>query len=80
MIFLKKFLRLHKRSFIRVYKSFMTRTEIRDDLKKRGLFDKTGNRDPVWQEAFKVYFNETKRKLSPSCGSCYNTLRNWMNQ
>lgn len=57
----------------------MTKQQIRDDLKARGLFDKTGGRDPVWLEAFKLYHQETKMKLSTSCGSCYQRLRNWMN-
>lgn len=57
----------------------MTRLEIRDDLKARGLFDKTGSRDSVWMKAFDLYYRETKRKLSTSCGSCYSTLRKWLN-
>lgn len=57
----------------------MTKAELKADLKARGLFDKTGGRDPVWMKAFELYFKETRRKLSPSCGSCWNTLRNWMN-
>lgn len=57
----------------------MTRIELREDLKARGLFDKTGSRDATWMKAFDLYYKETKRKLSTGCGSCYNTLRNWMN-
>lgn len=56
----------------------MTKYEIRDDLKARGLFDKTGSRDPMWMKAFETYYRETKRRLSQSCGSCYQTLRRWM--
>jgi hypothetical protein len=57
----------------------MSKDEIKADLKARGLFDKTGNRDVAWLKAFELYQKETKRRLSPSCGSCYNTLRTWMN-
>lgn len=57
----------------------MTRIEIRDALKAAGVFDKTGTRNDLWNEAFKLYHQETKMKLSPSCGSCYNRLRSWMN-
>lgn len=57
----------------------MSRTELRDALKAKGIFDKTGNKDALWAEAFKLYYTETRRKLSPSCGSCYSTLRNWLN-
>ena len=56
----------------------MTKAEIKADLKARNLFDKTGSRDPVWMKAFDLYYKETKRKLSTGCGSCYNTLRRWM--
>lgn len=57
----------------------MTKAELRDALKAKGIFDKTGVRDPLWSEAFSMYYKETRRKLSTGCGSCYNTLRNWMN-
>jgi hypothetical protein len=57
----------------------MTKYELRDALKAKGLFDKTGSRDELWAQAFSMYFKETRRKLSQSCGSCYNTIRNWLN-
>ena len=57
----------------------MDKHQIREDLKARNLFDKTGSRDATWMKAFDLYYKETRRKLSVSCGSCYNTLRNWMN-
>lgn len=57
----------------------MSRTEIRDALKAAGIFDKTGNRDQLWVQAFAAYFKETRRKLSMSCGNCYNTVRSWLN-
>jgi hypothetical protein len=56
----------------------MSKNEILEGLKAKGIFDVTGNRDPLWQEAFKLYQIETKQKLSPSCGSCYNRLRSWL--
>lgn len=56
----------------------MTKPELLAALKAKGIFDVTGNRDPLWQEAFKLYHIETKQKLSPSCGSCYNRLRSWL--
>lgn len=57
----------------------MTRTEIRDALKAAGIFDKTGTRSDLWAQAFRLYQQETKVKLSQSCGSCYARLRNWLN-
>lgn len=57
----------------------MSKEEIKADLKARGLFDKTGSRDATWMKAFEEYYKETKRRLSVGCGSCYSTLRNWMN-
>lgn len=57
----------------------MTKTEIRDALKAKGIFDKTGGRDDLWVKAFSMHHRETKLKLSMSCGSCWNTLRKWLN-
>lgn len=56
----------------------MTKHEIVSDLKARGLFDKTGGRDQTWVKAFEMYHKETRRKLSMSCGSCWSTLRKWL--
>lgn len=55
----------------------MTRQEIYQGLKAKGIFD-TNGKDPLWQEAFKVYYQETRQRLSPSCGSCWPKLRNWL--
>lgn len=57
----------------------MTRTELREALKAKGIFDINGSRDDLWAQAFRLHFQETRKKLSQSCGSCYRTLRNWMN-
>lgn len=57
----------------------MTKTEIRDNLKRRGLFDKTGNKDLVWVEAFNLHYKETRVRLSMNCGGCWNRVRNWLN-
>lgn len=57
----------------------MTRQELKSDLKSRGKFDVNDGRDPSWQKAFQLYYQETRNKLSMSCGSCYTRLRNWMN-
>ena len=56
----------------------MTKPELREALKAKGILEVSGSRDPLWQEAFKLYFAETRQKLSPSCGSCYNRLRSWL--
>lgn len=56
----------------------MSKTEIRDNLKKSGKFD-TNSRDPLWIEAFNLYQQETRMKLSMSCGSCYGKVRSWLN-
>lgn len=55
----------------------MSRKEIYEGLKAKGIFD-TNSKDALWTEAFKLYFTETRMKLSPSCGSCYTRLRNWL--
>lgn len=57
----------------------MTKAEIKADLKKRNVFDSNAGRDPGWIEAFKLYEQETRQKLSRSCGSCYTRIRNWLN-
>lgn len=57
----------------------MTKHQLRDALKAKGIFDKTGGRDDLWAQAFRLYHQETRRKLSQSCGSCYATLRKWLN-
>jgi hypothetical protein len=56
----------------------MTKYELRDALKAKGLFDKSGSRDELWRNAFDVYRKETNIKLC-NCPSSYNRLRNWMN-
>jgi hypothetical protein len=55
----------------------MTRQEIKAALKTRGIFD-TNSKDQLWQQAFQLYYQETKQKLSISCGSCFNRVRNWL--
>lgn len=57
----------------------MTKHEIKADLKARGLFDTNAGKDHTWQKAFQLYYQETRMRLSTSCGSCYTRLRNWMN-
>lgn len=57
----------------------MTKQQIKDDLKARGIFDKNLGGDPTWKEAFQVYFNETRVKLCTSCSGSYTRLRNWLN-
>lgn len=56
----------------------MTRKEIHDGLKAKGILEVSGSRDALWEEAFKLYFQETRMKLSRSCGSCYSKLRAWL--
>jgi hypothetical protein len=56
----------------------MTKIELREALKAKGILEVSGNKDPLWQEAFKLYYAETRQRLSPSCGSCYNRLRSWL--
>jgi hypothetical protein len=56
----------------------MTRIELREALKAKGILEVSGNKDPLWRMAFDLYYKETHQKLSPSCGSCYTRLRNWL--
>lgn len=56
----------------------MTRIELREALKAKGILEVSGSRDPLWAEAFKLHYQETKLKLSQSCGSCYHKLRAWL--
>ena len=57
----------------------MTKTELRDALKAKGLFDKNGGKDPLWVEAFSLHYKETRVKLQMSCGGCWTRVRNWLN-
>jgi hypothetical protein len=45
----------------------MTRNEIYLALKAKGIFD-TNTKDALWDQAFALYYKETRVKLSPSCG------------
>jgi hypothetical protein len=56
----------------------MTKDEVKAELKAKGQFD-TNTRNELWIKAFKLYEEATKNKLSLSCGSCYNKVRQWMN-
>jgi hypothetical protein len=56
----------------------MTKAEILAGLKAKNILEVSGNKDPLWAEAFKLYYAETRQRLSPSCGSCYNRLRSWL--
>jgi hypothetical protein len=56
----------------------MTKSELVAELKAKGQFD-TNTRNELWMRAFKLYEIETKNKLSPSCGSCYQKVRAWLN-
>lgn len=57
----------------------MTKAEIKADLKARGQFDQNSGRDSGWQEAFKLYLQETRMKLCTTCSGSYTRLRNWLN-
>jgi len=56
----------------------MTKGELRDALKAKGIFD-VNSKDQLWKEAFDLYYRETRNRLSFGCGGCYTRLRNWMN-
>jgi hypothetical protein len=56
----------------------MTKAEVKEALKKAGKFD-TNSRDQLWIDAFKAFEQETKMKLSLSCGSCFSKVREWLN-
>ena len=55
----------------------MTKNEIYLALKAKGIFD-TNSKDPLWDQAFRAYYQETKVKLSPGCGGCWPRLRRWL--
>lgn len=55
----------------------MTRNEIYLALKAKGIFD-TNTKDELWTKAFALHFQETRVKLSPSCGGCWPRLRRWL--
>ena len=56
----------------------MDKAQVKAELKSKGQFD-TNTRNELWTVAFKLYEQETKNKLSLSCGSCYNKVRGWLN-
>jgi hypothetical protein len=56
----------------------MTKDEVKAQLKAKGQFD-TNTRNELWILAFKLYYEATKNKLSPSCGQCFNKVRSWLN-
>jgi hypothetical protein len=55
----------------------MTKTELYLALKAKGIFD-TNTKDELWTKAFALHFQETRVKLSPSCGGCWPRLRRWL--
>jgi hypothetical protein len=57
----------------------MTRIEIKNALKSQGKFD-SNSKDPLWMDAFNLYYQETRQKLSLSCGSCWTKIREWLNR
>jgi hypothetical protein len=56
----------------------MTKQEVLEELKKAGQID-SSRKSPLWLEAFKLY-NEAhpQGKKNPSCGSCFNRVREWL--
>lgn len=46
-------------------------------LKAAGIWD-VSRRHAIWHEAFVMFEQATKNKLSESCGSCYNKVRTWL--
>jgi len=56
----------------------MTKAEIKDELKRQNKFDSNLGNDPLWKEAFNMYTQETRQKLSRSCGPCWTTIRSWL--
>lgn len=57
----------------------MTRVELRTALKSQGKFD-INSSDPLWKEAFNLFYTETRQKLSMSCGYCWTKVRGWLMQ
>ena len=55
----------------------MSRQELYQALKAKGIFD-TNTKDNLWDQAFALYYKETKVRLSPSCGSCWPRIRRWL--
>lgn len=46
-------------------------------LKINGQIDKF-SRTPDWEKAFDAYNLEQKKKLRPSCSSCFREVRHWL--
>lgn len=55
----------------------MTKAEILIELKKAGQFD-SSRKTPLWEIAFTLYNTANNSKLRPSCGGCFNKVRNWL--
>lgn len=55
------------------------RIELRDYFNERGGRN-TNRRDNKWVEAFALYQEVTKNKLTLNCGGCYSTCYKWLNQ
>jgi len=59
--------------------STMTKTELYQALKAKGIFDTNSSRDDLWYKALKLYQTETGIKgLSLGCSGCMTKVRNWL--
>jgi hypothetical protein len=58
----------------------MDKAEILAELRRTGQLDNR-RRSPEWMKAFDLYNSQVAHranKLNPSCGSCYNKLKAWL--
>lgn len=56
----------------------MDKKELYQAIKAKGIFD-INRKDELWLKAFAMHNAEPGRvKLSPSCGSCWPRIREWI--
>jgi hypothetical protein len=57
----------------------MTREELREELKVKGLLHTLGEHHPLWQQAFSLYTEVTKDKeVSMKCKMCWIKVKKWL--
>ena len=55
----------------------LTKEQIKEALVSTGRIHRFTS-DNLWLQAFKIYNLEKKSSLKPSCGSCFQRVKEWL--
>lgn len=58
----------------------LDKQEIRNRLEISGLIHRFKGSEKLWQLAFEEYNKATGSKLKPTCGVCFNKVKEWLNR